>query len=528
MNLFKAATTIGALTLVSRVFGFARDMLMARILGAGFAADCFIAAFKLPNLFRRLFAEGAFSAAFVPMYNQHMKDGAVDGRSAAHRFAEDVLAVFVPVLLLFTALMQMVMPGIVWLLAGGFTAVPGKFEFAVELTRITFPYLMLISLASLLGGILNSLSRFAVAAATPILLNLCLVAALVFFRDNEQHTAQALAVAVAIAGLVQFLWLLWACERAGVSLKLRLPKLTPEVKRLGIIILPATVGAGIYQMSQFIDGFFASRLAEGSLSYLNYADRLNQLPLGVIGIALGTAILPSLARHIASDNKAAANVVQNRAVEMGMFLTVPAAAALAVLAGPLVQAFYLGGKFDMEDAYWTSLTLACLVAGLPAYVLIKVLTPGFFARSDTKTPVKIAAFALAVNVVLNIILMGPMKIAGLALATAISAWINCLLLYYTLHTRGHFTFDDRVKQRLWRIALASAIMAAAVFGVREVLQTWFSAGVFGRVGGVLILVGVGGAVYFGSAILLGAFVWSEFKQQLRRQKGQAPAQSVEV
>ncbi len=518
MNIVKATGVIGGLTLVSRIFGFARDMLLSRILGAGLAADAFFVAFRLPNLFRRLFAEGAFSAAFVPMFSRHLHGPG--GRAEGENFAAHVLAVFVPILLLFTALLEIFMPALVWLMASSYQDVPGKFELTVELTRIAFPYLMLVSIVSLLSGILNSLSRFAAAAAAPILLNICLIAGALAVQDTPIATAKSLAVAVTIAGLLQFFWLLWAVKRAGIDLRLRWPRLTPDVKQLGVVILPATFGAGIYQLSQLIDTFFVTQLPQGSMAYLNYADRLNQLPLGVIGIALGTAILPTLSRFITQKDEAQASRIQATAVELSMFLTVPAAFGLAVCAQPLVSAFYVGGKFSLADAAVTSGVLSALVAGLPAYVLIKVLTPGFFARGDTRTPVKTAATALTVNVGLILLLIEPYGIRGMAAATALSSWFNCALLYAILHRRGHFTLRWPVWRRLGGQLVAALMMAAILLLLRSAIDGWFAGPALSRIAGIIVLVGAGLPVYFGAAWLLGGFD-RDLIANLRRRRAKA-------
>ena len=516
MNLLRAASTIGGLTLVSRMMGFVRDMLLSRLLGAGLAADAFFLAFKLPNLFRRLFAEGAFSAAFVPMFAKDLdQPGGTAGRRAIG-FAEDVLSVFLPALLLFTALAQAVMPALVWALASGFQDVPGKFEYTVELTRITFPYLMLISLASLMGGILNSLSRFAAAAAAPVILNIAIITALLLAPQEDVVMARWIAIAVTLSGFLQFLWLVIACRRAGVSLKLRWPRFTPKVRKAAIIALPAALGAGVYQVSQLIDMFFATRLEQGSVSYLNYADRLNQLPLGVIGIALSTAILPSLARRIGAKDEAGATFLQNRAIELAMFLTLPAAAALMILAQPLVQAFFQGGAFDAHDARWTGLTLSALAAGLPAYVLVKVLTPGFFAREDTRTPVRIALVTLVVNVALNFALIGPFRIAGLALSTALASWLNAGLLYWTLRRRDHFHLDAQLLRRLWRLLLASALMAAVLALMLPWASTLTGSGTGQRVLAICVLTAAGIGVYGAATLLLRAFTVAEIRASLKR------------
>lgn len=515
MTLIRAASLIGGLTLVSRILGFAREMIMARVLGAGLAADAFNLAFKLPNVFRRLFAEGAFASAFVPLFSRQKSE---NGLAAAKRFAEDVLAVLLPALLLLTALAEMAMPALVWLLngGGGFADVPGKLDLAVSLSRVTFPYLLFISLTALLGGILNSLSRFAAAAAAPVLLNIVLIAALLSAEGGEVLTARWLAWGVAAAGLLQFLWLWLACRRAGVRLRLRLPRFTPGVKRFFAMVGPAALGAGVYQISQLIDLFFASRLPQGSLSYLNYADRLNQLPLGVVGIALGTALLPALAAHIARGEEAEAIHIQNRAAELALFLALPAAAALMVLAGPLVAALYMGGRFGAADAAATASVLTGLAAGLPAYVLVKVLTPAFFARGDTATPVRTALVALALNVALILLFIAPFGVAGLAWATALSAWFNCALLYAMLRRAASFRFDSVFLRRMLAAGAATALMAAALALLLESTGLRFDGGTLERVGAVLTAVGVGAAVYFTAAALLGAMPLRELKARLRR------------
>ena len=507
MSLLKNVGTIGGLTLVSRVFGFARDMLLARLLGAGTGADAFFVAFKLPNIFRRLFAEGAFSAAFVPMFSKELHGEG--GREAAVRFSTQVLSVFLPILFFFTALAEMLMPWIVEAMAGAYHEVPGKFELTVDLSRITFVYLMLVSLVSLLAGILNSMSRFAEAAAAPILLNICLITAVLLYGttdpDPDFTTARAVSVAVAVAGVLQFLWLLMAVRRAGIELRILRPRLTPKVKRLLRIILPATFGAGIYQVSQFVDIFFATRLEEGAMSFLNYADRLNQLPLGVIGIALGTAILPALSRLIGADDKAGAQRLMGTATELSMLLTIPAAAALFVCAEPLVTAIFQGGRFNEEDAEITAAVMAALSAGLPAYVLIKVFTPGYYARGDTKTPVYTALVALAVNIAVILLLIDDLEVVALPVAAASAAWTNCVLLYAGLHMKGRFEVPRPVLGRIARQVFAALLMAALLWWMREALAGNYDEDVLTRTWSIAALVIAGAATYFTALFLIGGF-----------------------
>ncbi|MEQ7872508.1 murein biosynthesis integral membrane protein MurJ [Sphingomonas sp. ASV193] len=513
VNLVKATGTIGGLTLVSRVAGFAREMLMSRVMGASWQADAFFVAFRLPNTFRRLFGEGAFSAGFVPLYAQRLHGPG--GNEEARHFSEEVLAVFLPTLVLFTALFQVIMPLFVEAISG---YVGDKLALATFLTRITFPYLVLISLVSLFSGILNSLARFTAAAFAPALLNLAMLTALIVDRRGGEGTATTLAIAVTLGGVLQIALLVAACARAGIVLKWRKPTITPGVRQFVRVVVPATLGAGVYQISAFIDTFFLTRIGTGAMSYFNYADRLNQLPLGVIGAALGTAILPQVSRHVGAGENVEAARVQGQAAELAMLLCLPAALALAVSAGPLVFALFQGGHFTAEDARLSALTLSIIVLGLPAYVLVKVLTPGFYARQDTATPVKTAAFVLAANIVLNFVLIPPFKIAGLASAIAICSWLNCLILYTILHRRGHFRIEPWLASRVLRQLAAAAAMVAALFAIKYALAGWFDGSVGHRMAGVVALVGGGMAVYFPLVLLVGGTDTSELKALLSRRK----------
>ncbi|WP_374524879.1 murein biosynthesis integral membrane protein MurJ [Sphingopyxis sp.] len=512
-SLVRSVGTIGGLTMVSRIFGFARDMLLARVLGAGLAADAFQLAFTLPNTFRRLFAEGAFSVAFVPMYSRALHGGGEageDGEAAAAKFADDVLSVFLWVLLAFSAIMMIVMPAIVWILARDFQEVPGKFDFAVFLSRVTFPYLALVSLVAMLSGLLNARSRFAPGAFAPVLLNIVLIGGIITGwwlrgpQGDDRIVATALAVAVSIAGVVQLAYLWWAVRRAGLKLHWRFPTFTPEVKRLGMLILPATFGAGIYQVSQFVDTFFATSLPQGSLTLLKLADRLNQLPLGIVGIALGTAILPMLSRHIHSGDAAEAQRLQANAFETATLLTLPAAAALAICAPAFTTAFFVGGKFTAGDGAIMAQIVVALICGLPAYVIVKILNPGFFAREDTRTPVWTALASLIINVAINLYVVERYGIVGLAGATAVSASVNCLLLYIILHRRGWFHFTAKLAGKIARQLVAVAVMAALLWYMMPLMQPYYGGSAFQRIWSLAILCGAGGAAFFAAAFLVGA------------------------
>lgn len=520
MNLYRATGTIGGLTLVSRIFGFVRDMLLARVLGAGLAADAYQLAFRLPNTFRRLFAEGAFSVAFVPMFSERI--AGENGTAEAERFSSNVLSVFVWVLALFTALFLVIMPGFVWLLASEYQSEPGKFELAVELSRITFPYLALISLVSLFTGILNSMSRFGPGASAPILFNLTLISAIAggyWLRGDsgdEEIVVRILAMGVSLSGIVQLIWLWFWLKRTGFKLRMHRPRFTPEVKELGVLILPATFGAGIYQLSQLIDTFFATQLPQGSLTMLSMGDRLNQMPLGIVGIALGTAILPALSRSIASDDKAGATRVQANAVELAMLLTLPAAAALVICSEAFVNAFFVGGRFTQADGDITAAIVVALVSGLPAYVMVKILTPGFFARKDTRTPVYTAVIVLIFNIILILLLIEPYGIIGLAAATAAASWLNTILLYTILHRRNHFRLPVAVFGRIARQLIATAAMSAMLYWLVGQLDGYFLGSWFDRLVGLATVVIAGMIVYFAIGYLVGAIDRTKIAILLKR------------
>jgi len=508
MSLLKSTGIIGGLTMVSRLAGFAREMIFARILGAGAVTDAFLMALLLPNTFRRLFAEGAFSAAFVPMFSKRLHSDA--GLDSARSFSNDVLSVFVPVLIVVVALFELAMPAVVWMLASDWQEIPGKFEFGVVLARITFPYILLISLVTVFVGMLNSVSRFAPGASFPILLNLVMIAALLAGSGlrGEGATPEDLAVilawSVAAAGLLQLAWVYYWVRKSGFRPRLHRPRLTPEVKRLGWIALPAALGTGAYQVNQLLQVYFLNQLPSGALSYVNYADRLNQLPLGIIGIALGTAILPALSRHIGGNERAAADRVQSDAIELAMLLTLPAAVALAICARPFVTIVFLGGQFTPEDALITANVLSALVAGLPAYVLIKVLTPAFYARSDTRTPVYAALAALASFLAFNLLFLHRFGVVGVAAASAIGAWLNCFILYAILVRRDHYRASGKLLSRIARQVVAAALMAAALWLVSQAMRGYYSSGLIERMLAIGALMGIGAATYFGVAFLIGA------------------------
>lgn len=524
MSLLKNLGTIGGLTAISRVFGFARDILLARVLGATAMGDAWQLAFMLPNIFRRLFAEGAFASAFVPLFNRRMKDDGDLGE--AQSFATAVLSVLLPMLIVFGAIAMICMPWVVaYFATEGLAQDPTDYSIAVFMAQITFPYLMFMSIATLIAAILNSLSRFAAAAAAPIILNICLIAALMYGLTLAQgiaaqrQTAQMMAWALSLSGLLQVLWLGYFMRKAGFRLSLGSPRITSGVKELGILVIPAIFGAGVYQISRFVDLFFLSTLPVGSYTHLSMADRWNQLPLGIIGIALGTAILPALSRHLSREEDEEAIRLQSNAIELAMLLTVPCAVALFFTGTAFVQVFMTGQAFTQSDAMTTGMVVSALVLGLPAYVLVKVLTPNFFARKDTRTPVFTAAVSLVVTIALNIlfVLQMGMGVSGLALAGAIGAWINIALLIGILSARGFFKLPARMVSRLMRIALASAIMGTALYFLMRHISPWFAASALDKTAGILAILATGAVTYGSAAAALGVLDKATVQRLLRRQ-----------
>ena len=521
MNLWKATGTIGGLTMVSRLLGFARDMIGARILGASHQNDAFNVAFWLPNIFRRLFAEGAFSAGFVPLFSRRMASGGIED---AQRFSNEILAVFMPALLAIVLVFEIVMPAFLWLIISDYAGTPGKFDLAVELTRWTFPYLLFISLVALLSGVLNSLTRFAVAAFAPSLLNMTLIVALLLSPGGDSpaelaRTVRFMSIAVLVGGVAQFAMCWAAVRRAGVRLHFGRPRMTPAVRELVILILPATAAAGVYQISQLFYTYFASGLGEGALTNLFYADRLNQLPLSIIGTALGTAILPSISRAIEKDDGAAAADIQAKAFDIAMLLTLPATLALSVTAIPIISALFQGGNYSIDAAAVTGNILSILVLGLPAYVLVKVLTPAFYARKDVKTPVYIAMSILAASVVANFMLIPVMGIYSLATVTSAAAWLNFLLLFVILAARGHFRMPGWLVSRVARQLIAAAAMGVVLYFLQRALGgALFTGGALERILGVGLIVGTGGILYFGIAWFIGGIDKDDVLILLRRKK----------
>jgi putative peptidoglycan lipid II flippase len=523
MKLYRAFATVGGLTMVSRVLGFARDILIAATLGSGAVADAFFVAFRFPNLFRRLFGEGAFNSAFVPLFAGRLE---AEGREAARKFAEEALGGLVFVLVLLTAISEIAMPFLMLGLAPGFRAVPDKFDLAVLLTRITMPYLLCMSVVALLSGVLNSVGKFVESSAVSIVLNLTMMAATLIAMaqglSNEPLAGVVQAWGVFAAGIFQLAVLVDGARRNGLTLKLRRPRMTEGVRRLVSLGIPGVIAGGVTQLNIVIGTVIAS-LQSGAVSHLYYADRVYELPLAIVGIAIGVVLLPDVTRHLRAGNHVAVMDSQNRSLEFAMLLTVPAAVALAVAPTAIVQGLFQRGAFTAADTPPTAYALAIFALGLPAFVLIKVFSPAYFAREDTATPMRFAVFSLTANTLGSIVLffafrrLGLMPHLGIAVATTLGGWLNAGLLYSTLVQRGHFVADARLKRAVWLILGSSLAMAVAVWLAAAHLGDQFVApNVLWRAWALCVLVGAGLAVYAAAILGSGAIELRQFRSLLRR------------
>jgi putative peptidoglycan lipid II flippase len=507
--------TVGGFTLLSRLTGFARDIVLAAVLGAGPVADAFFVALRLPNHFRAIFAEGAFNAAFVPAYARIRQQGGAD---PARLFADRVFVLLLASQLVLLAVALVFTPTVISLLAPGFAKDPGQFALAVELTRITFPYLLLISLVTLYGGILNAVGRFATPAAAPILLNVSMIGALALaaFFPSAGHAA---AWGVFIAGVLEALLVGGDAWRRRDLPRLRWPTFDVEVKGFLKRFAPATVGSAETQIALFADTIIASFLATGAISALYYADRLNQLPIGVIGIAVGTVLLPEMANRISTGDERGARHAQNRAVEFALLLSIPCLVAFLLLPDLIMRAMFGRGAFTAADAHAAAATLAAYAIGLLPFVLMRSLTVTFLARGDTTTPVVALFFAVLVNVGLKILLMDRYAQVGLAFATSIGAWVNFALLIWLATRKSLITLDDRLKRSAGMLAIAGLALAAVLFfGERAVAPMFADWPAFHDVATLVVLAVIGAVVYFGVVFALVGKQWLAALSRGRNQK----------
>jgi putative peptidoglycan lipid II flippase len=524
MSLVRKFATVGGSTLISRLFGFMREMLMASALGTGPMADAFYAAFRFPNLFRRLFAEGAFNAAFVPLFAKEIEAGGIDG---AKRFSEEVFGVLFTVLLIVTVVMEVAMPLLVrTVIAPGFDTASDKYAVTVRLAIIMFPYLMCMSLTAMLSGMLNSLHHFFAAAIAPVFLNIAMIGALLYaiwFGSAPVETATYLSWGVLAAGILQMAVLYAGVRHAGMSIGFKRPKLTANVKRLLWLALPAAVTGGITQINQIVGQAIASG-KDGAIAALQFADRLYQLPLGVVGIAVGVVLLPELSRALRAGKDAEASHLQNRSLEFVLFLTLPAAAALWVLSDEIIRVVYEHGAFTPAMTSNVASTLAIYGLGLPGFVMIKALNPGFFAREDTKTPMRFTGISVAINCALALSLFPFFTERGIATAEVVSGWTTVTLLFSTLIRRGHWDWENAFGWRIARLVIAALVMAAAVHLASAYAAPWLTpqSSIWNQAAALLALIGFAMAVYFSTAFAIGGASLRMLTGGLKRKPGSAP------
>ncbi len=523
IRLISGVLTVGGWTLMSRIMGFVRDILIAAWLGTGPVAEAFLIAFALPNMFRRFFAEGAFNMAFVPLFSKKLEAG-----GDADGFARDAFAGLAAVLIVFTIFAIIFMPWLVLAMAAGFAG-DERFGMTVTLGRIVFPYIVFISLAALLSGVLNASGRFVAAAAAPVLLNIILIGALLTAEylapdftvvdaaaAGAQH-GSTLAIGVILAGIAQMALVWVAVRRAGFDLRPKRPVWTPELKRLTIIAAPAALAGGVVQVNLLIGRQVAS-FYDGAVAWLSYADRLYQLPLGVVGIAIGIVLLPDLSRRLQAGDSEGGRYALSRAAEMSMALAIPAAVALLVIPYALIEALFQRGAFDADDTAATALACAVYGLGLPAFILQKVVQPLYFAREDTRRPFYFALVSLAVNASFAIFLAPFIGFIAAAIATTVAAWAMLVLLWIGARNMGDAArFDERSKSRIWRIVLSSLVMGVALWAGQFLISPLMDTQGL-KLLGILTLCAFGAVVYFATGFATGAFRKDEFRRALRRQR----------
>ena len=500
MNLLKSLAAVSSMTMLSRVLGFVRDTIVARTFGAGMATDAFFVAFKLPNLLRRIFAEGAFSQAFVPILAEYK---AQQGEEATRTFLAYVSGLLTLVLALVTVLGMLAAPLVIWITAPGFADTPEKFALTSNLLRVTFPYILLISLASLAGAVLNTWNRFSVPAFVPTLLNVSMIVFALFLTPYFDPPIMAMAWATLVGGLAQFLYQLPHLKRIGMLVLPRLNLRDSGVWRVMKQMGPAILGVSVSQISLIINTIFASFLAAGSVSWMYYADRLMELPSGVLGVALGTILLPALSRTYAKADRQEYSRLLDWGLRLCFLLVLPCSAALALLSEPLTVSLFQYGRFDAHDALMTQRALVAYAVGLLGIILVKVLAPGFYAQQNIKTPVKIALFTLAVTQVLNLILIGPLQHVGLALAIGLAACLNAGLLFWQLRRHNLFIPQAGWTVFLLRLLIAVAVMTAVLVGLMQLLPSWSEGLMWQRLLRLGGLVAAGVLAYFASLFLLG-------------------------
>jgi putative peptidoglycan lipid II flippase len=518
MRLFRNLSVISAMTLLSRIAGFVREILTAAFLGAGPVADTFFQALTIPNTFRRIFAEGAFNAAFVPLYAKTMEG---EGQTEADQFAREALSALVTATAFIVLIFQITAPWLAYLFFPGAIGDPNALAFGAMLLQITMPYLLTMSILALISGALNSHGKFAAAAGAPVFFNLVLIAILAVDFYEGAALATALAIGVTVSGLLQAGVIYIAARQAGIAIRWTAPRLTPKVKRLIALGVPGALAAGVTQINVLVTSSIAM-LETGARSWLNYAERLYQLPLGVIGIAMGIALLPNLARRVRAGDDAGGLDIMNRSIELALAFTLPAAVTFYAIPEFLINGLYERLRFTADDTIQTATALRVFALGVPAFILIKVLQPGFFAREDTRTPMFYSLVGVVLNFVLAVTLFfGPMGFVGLAIASTAAGWATVILLAVTLNSRGYLKPDAQLISRLIRLGVSSGLMGVSVWGLAH--NQFPALPALSGVTGLLIVVPIGGVIYGLACLGSGALRPREIMQAFRPSKDAPPA-----
>ncbi|MFM6972580.1 MAG: murein biosynthesis integral membrane protein MurJ [Alphaproteobacteria bacterium] len=499
--MFKSFFTISFYISISRILGFIRDILIARFIGVSILSDAFFGAFRLPNFFRRIFAEGAFNSAFVPIFIEKLTDHKDDKTHQQVKFfVANIFSILLFILLIFVLIMQIFMPFFMKLLFPGFFSDPEKSRLLISFSHITIFYLIFISLVSLMSGILNSLNKFAIPASSPIILNLTLILMIIAFGAKFPNYGYALSWGVLIAGLLQFLFLCYGVYRQGFLVYPKIPKFNGDIKKFFKKLLPGIIGANVMQINLLVDSIFASAIF-GAISYLYYADRINQLPLAMIGIAIGIALLPNLTRKLKNQEFEQANNLQNIAIEAGLILVLPATLALTILSYPIIDVLFKRGAFGENEAVLVAKALMFYSFGLPSFVLVKVMEPAFFARGNTKTPMKIAILCLINNILFNyIFFILEFGFVGIILASIISSYLNLLMLVRTSIKRQYFYFQKDFTKKLLIIVLPTILMAFTIY----ISNYLFLINHFNKIFALIFTIFIGILVYFVSSYLTGS------------------------
>ena len=509
MRLVKSALSVAFFTILSRMTGFVRDVLMAKYIGTGLIMDALVIAIKIPSFLRRIFAEGAFNASFVPLFAGLN----VESPQKAQDFMQHILSLMTAILIGVVIVFEIFMPLIVKIFLVG--AKPELCQLAIFFSRLTFPFILLISLTALFSGVLNSIDKFAIAASSPLVGNLSIIAVLLVFDPLQIAQGTDVAVAIMASGVFQLLWVAIPCWLYGIRPRFRFHgSSSPGVKSFGKRMIPAAIGSGALQINLMIDVMMASLLPIGTNSYLYYADRLYQLPISITGTAMGTVLLPVLSRLWREQKVDSALYIQNRAIEFAMLITLPAMVGLMYLAEPLVHVLFERGKFDAYSTQAVASTVFGFATGLPAYILIKIFSSSFFARQDTLTPILTALASMVINIVLNLLLIFKYKHLGIALATSIAAWANAGLLWYLLSRRGLIAFDKPLGHYLVKTVTASAATLGALVIVYSVCNSWlYHVQLLHRISAVSLLVTVGLTVYMATCYVLGCLKFHEYQEK---------------